>query len=118
MGPQTDIEAIQADWEAYQAAVAAIKVGDVLAFRQVNQTLGYNLVKTLPALMELLSRAESDRERLDKYLDKTQERLVATRLEVTQLKALMETERKEQNAAAETERKGQNAAALKGDGNG
>jgi len=100
MGPQTDIEAIQKDWEAYQEAVAAIKAGDVETYRQVNQRMGYNLVKSLPSLMQLLSRAESDRDRLKGYLDKTQERLAETRLELKQLKATIETERKEQNTAA------------------
>jgi len=100
MGPQTDIEAIQKDWEGYQAAVAAIKVGDVETYRQVNQRMGYNLVKSLPSLMQLLSRAESDRDRLKGYLDKTQERLTETRLEVKQVRATLEKEREEQNAAA------------------
>lgn len=107
MGPQTDIEGIQADWEGYQAAVDAIKVGDVETYRQVNHTMGYNLVKSLPSLMLLLSRAELDRDRLKGYLDKTQERLAETRLELKQLKATIENERKEQNTAA-----------LKGDKNG
>ena len=100
MGPQTDVEAIKADWEAYQEAVAAIKAGDVETYRQVNQRLGYPLAKSLPALMRLLSRAESDRDRFKGYLDKTQERLAETRLELKQLKASQEKRREIENVVA------------------
>jgi hypothetical protein len=96
----TDVEAIQADWEAYQAAVAAIKGGDTKTYRRVNQEMGYNLVKSLPALMQLLRRAESDRDTLQGYLDKTQERLAATRLELKQLKASQENRREIENVVA------------------
>ena len=37
---QTDVEAIQGNWEAYQAAVAAIKGGDIDTHRRVNQEMG------------------------------------------------------------------------------
>ena len=97
---QTDVEAIQADWEAYQAAVDAIKVGDAETYRRVNQEMGYNLVKTLPALMQLLRLAESDRDRLEGYLDKTQETVAATRLELKQLKASQEKRRQIENVVA------------------
>ena len=97
---QTDVEAIKADWEAYQAAVAAIKGGDTDTHRRVNQEMGYNLVKTLPALMQLLRLAESDRDRLQGYLDKTQETVAATRLELKQLKASQEKRREIENVVA------------------
>ena len=97
---QTDVEAIKADWEAYQAAVAAIQGGDTKTYRRVNQEMGYNLVKTLPALMQLLRRAESDRDRLQGYLDKTQETLAANRLELKQLKASQEKRREIENVVA------------------
>ena len=96
----TDVEAIKADWEAYQAAVAAIKGGDTKTYRRVNQEMGCNLVKSLPALMQRLRRAESDRDRLQGYLDKTQERLAATRLELKQLKASQEKRREIENVVA------------------
>ena len=96
----TDVEAIQADWEAYQAAVAAIKGGDIDTHRRVNQEMGYNLVKSLPALMQRLRRAESDRDRLQGYLDKTQATLAATRLELKQLKASQENRREIENVVA------------------
>ena len=97
---QTDVEAIQGDWEAYQAAVAAIQGGDTETYRRVNQEMGYNLVKSLPALMQLLRLAESDRDRLEGYLDKTQETLAATRLELKQLKASLEKRREIENVVA------------------
>ena len=100
MGPQTDMEAIKADWEGYEAAVAAIEVGDVETYRQVNQRMGYNLAKSLPGLMLLLERAESDRDSYKAYLGKSQEKLAETHKELKQLKATMETERKGQNTAA------------------
>jgi hypothetical protein len=100
MGPQTDMEAIKADWEVYQAAVAAIEIGDGETYREVNQRLGYPLAKSLPKLMVLLKRAEADRDNYKGYLDKMKSKLAETNQEVKQLKALMEKERKEENAAA------------------
>jgi len=113
---RTDVEAIQADWGAYQAAVAAIGIGDGETYRQVNQRLGYPLAKSLPGLMLLLKRAESDRDNYKGYLDKMKDKLAKTQQEVKQLKALMEKERKEENAAAAlkkgaTKNKEENAAA-------
>ena len=96
----TDVEAIKADWEAYQAAVAAIQGGDTKTYRRVNQEMGYNLVKTLPALMQLLRLAESDRDRLQGYLDKTQETVAATQLELKQLKTSQEKRREIENVVA------------------
>ena len=98
MGPQTDMEAIKADWEAYQEAVAAIKTGDGKTYREVNQRLGYPLAKSLPGLMLLLERAESDRDSYKTYLGKSQEKLAETQKELKQLKALRE---KEQQLAVE-----------------
>ena len=98
MGPQTDMEAIKADWEGYEAAVAAIEVGDVETYRQVNQRMGYNLAKSLPGLVLLLKRAESDRDSYKTYLGKSQEKLAETQKELKQLKALRE---KEQQLAVE-----------------
>ena len=100
MPARTDVEAIQRDWEVYQAAVDAIAIGDAASYRKVNQRLGYPLAKSLPALMELLKRAESDRDNYKTYLDKMKEKLAATQQEVKQLKALMEQERQAENAAA------------------
>ena len=110
---RTNVEAIQKDWEAYQAAVDAIEIGDVATYQRVNQRLGYPLAKSLPALMLLLKSAQSDRDNYKTYLDKMKEKLAATQQEVKQLKALMEKERKEENAAAALK-----AAAPKGDKNG
>ena len=100
MGPQTDMEAIKADWEGYEAAVAAIEVGDVETYRQVNQRMGYNLAKSLPGLVLLLKRAESDRDSYKTYLGQSQEKLAETHKELKQLKVTVEKERKEQNDAA------------------
>jgi hypothetical protein len=97
---RTNVEAIQRDWEVYQAAVDAIAIGDVASYQRVNQRLGYPLAKSLPALMVLLKRAESDRDTYKTYLDKMKEKLATTQQEVKQLKALMEQERQAENAAA------------------
>ena len=97
---RTNVEAIQKDWEVYQAAVDAIEIGDVATYQKVNQRMGYPLAKSLPALMELLKRAQSDRDNYKTYLDKMKEKLATTQQEVKQLKALMEQERKAENAAA------------------
>ena len=97
---RTNVEAIQRDWEVYQAAVDAIAIGDAASYRKVNQRLGYPLAKSLPALMELLKRAESDRDNYATYLGKMKDKLATTQQEVKQLKALMEQERKTENENA------------------
>ena len=100
MPARTDVEAIQRDWEVYQAAVDAIAIGDAASYRKVNQRLGYPLAKSLPALMALLKRAESDRDNYATYLGKMKDKLATTQQEVKQLKALMEQERKTENENA------------------
>ena len=97
---RTNVEAIQKDWEVYQAAVDAIEIGDVATYQKVNQRMGYPLAKSLPALMELLKRAQSDRDNYKTYLDKMKEKLATTQQEVKQLKAQMELERKAENENA------------------
>jgi hypothetical protein len=100
MPARTDVEAIQRDWEVYQAAVDAIAIGDAASYRKVNQRLGYPLAKSLPALMALLKRAESDRDNYATYLGKMKDKLATTQQEVKQLKAQMELERKTENENA------------------
>ena len=97
---RTNVEAIQKDWEVYQAAVDAIEIGDVATYQKVNQRMGYPLANSLPALMELLKRAQSDRDNYKTYLDKMKEKLATTQQEVKQLKAQMELERKAENENA------------------
>ena len=92
------IRQIEADWEAYQEAVTAIETGDGKTYREVNQRMGYPLAKSLPGLMLLLERAESDRDSYKTYLGKSQEKLAETHKELKQLKALRE---KEQQLAVE-----------------
>ena len=97
---RTNVEAIQKDWEAYQAAVAACEIGDVVTYQKVNQRMGYPLAKSLPALMVLLKRAQSDRDNYATYLGKMKDKLATTQQEVKQLKAQIEQERQAENAAA------------------
>ena len=97
---RTNVEAIQKDWEVYQAAVDAIEIGDVATYQKVNQRMGYPLAKSLPALMVLLKRAQSDRDNYATYLGKMKDKLATTQQEVKQLKALMEQERKTENENA------------------
>ena len=97
---RTNVEAIQKDWEAYQAAVDAIEIGDDVTYQKVNQRMGYPLAKSLPALMALLKRAKSDRDNYATYLGKMKDKLATTQQEVKQLKALMEQERKTENENA------------------
>ena len=97
---RTNVDAIQRDWEVYQAAVDAIAIGDVASYQKVNQRMGYPLAKSLPALMVLLKRAQSDRDNYATYLGKMKDKLATTQQEVKQLKALMEQERKTENENA------------------
>ena len=43
---------LQRDWDAFETAVKEIKPGNVETFRWVNQTLGWNLAKSVPILLK------------------------------------------------------------------
>ena len=45
------LRAIENDWSGFQQAVSGLKLGDFEGFRAVNQTLGYNVAKAVPALV-------------------------------------------------------------------
>ena len=46
------MEDLQRDWDTFEAAVKEIKPGNVETFREVNQTLGWNLAKSVPILLK------------------------------------------------------------------
>jgi len=100
MPARTDVEAIQKEWEAYQVAVAAIAAGDIKTYREVSERIGYPLVKSLPGLMVLLKRAESERDNYERHLDRVMKKLADTQKEVKQLQSQMELERKAENETA------------------
>ena len=43
---------LQRDWDAFETAVKEIKGSDLKEFRKVNQTLGWNLAKSVPMLLK------------------------------------------------------------------
>ena len=47
-----EIADLQRDWETFARAVREIRHGDLKTFRKVNQTLGYNLAKSVPILLK------------------------------------------------------------------
>jgi len=46
------MEDLQRDWDAFEAAVKEIKPGNVETFRKVNQSLGWNVAKSVPILLK------------------------------------------------------------------
>ena len=43
---------LQRDWDAFETSVKEIKGSDLKEFRKVNQTLGWNLAKSVPILLK------------------------------------------------------------------
>ena len=66
-----DIEAIRADWEGFNAAVRRLAPGDVDSFRTVNLTLGYNVAKSVPALVDEIVGLDQRTANLEAALDQT-----------------------------------------------
>lgn len=54
-----DLEAIKSNWEAFKTAVGKLNCCDTAGFRDVNQTLGYNAAKAVPALVWGIEKAEA-----------------------------------------------------------
>ena len=59
------MEDLLRDWDAFEAAVKEIKPGDLKTFRKVNQTLGWNLVKSVPILLKHKANLDKKIHKLD-----------------------------------------------------
>ena len=70
------MEALLRDWSAFEAAVKEIKPGNVETFREVNQTLGWNLAKSVPILLK-------HKVELDKKIHKLNGRINALEQQIT-----------------------------------
>jgi len=74
----TDIEAIRQGWKHFALTVKTIKPGDGASFRQVNQTLGYNVAQTVPILVKEIIRLDSAIDALNVQLAKANQTLRRT----------------------------------------
>ena len=70
------MEDLQRDWDTFEAAVKEIKPGNVETFREVNQTLGWNLAKSVPILLK-------HKVELDKKIHKLNGRINALEQQIT-----------------------------------
>jgi peptidoglycan hydrolase CwlO-like protein len=70
------MEDLQRDWNTFEAAVKKIKPGNVETFREVNQTLGWNLAKSVPILLK-------HKVELDKKIHKLNDRINALEQQIT-----------------------------------
>ena len=70
------MEDLQRDWNTFEAAVKEIKPGNVETFREVNQTLGWNLAKSVPILL-------NHKVELDKKIHKLNGRINALEQQIT-----------------------------------
>ncbi len=58
MTTTTVAQAIKDEWVAYSHAVEQVRIGDIDGLREINETLGYNIAKSIPGLFDLLVQAE------------------------------------------------------------
>ena len=70
MERKTDLMAIKADFDTLKEGVAAIRIGDTDGLRAVNERLGYNIVKSIPGLLNVVEASEKRADGLQAELKK------------------------------------------------
>ena len=74
--PETDIEAIRIEWEAFHSEVERVRKGDATTLRKVNERLGYPLAKSVPALLDAVDQAEATVTNMSNRLVASSDRLL------------------------------------------
>ena len=82
----TGIEAIKQEWDQFQKAVKAIRTGDTVTLRRVNHSLGYNMVQSVPYLVDELNAVLTIRERDALIIASMKSQLTELREELQKIK--------------------------------
>lgn len=73
------VAGILTQWLGFEAAVAKVRLGDAEALREVNASLGYNVAKATPALIEEINRLDGALVRTRGWLGEAEEQVVVLR---------------------------------------